>query len=187
MRSIHPLRLPYLSSMRTTIFSTLFALLFFSCQEGRQVHATSEAVIDHPNAHMIVTSFSVQDHYPGVYSNLRMTRNYNMELSTSLDTKVEYLAVLFDSIQLPITFISVDGEDRRPPFTSLAGRVENLNIYTSRNFYQSEAPKSVSETNYALSGKQLDDDESFLLYKLDGMPYMLPLGAPKKIDPMYGR
>lgn len=165
---------------KSTIIFTflLFSATLFSCSNGKNPQQKSDI------KEFNIKSLTSQDVYPGVHSNLRKTRNYKVVMSAKMQDEYKFLALLVDSVRLPVEFIRADGAAIVSEGYGLQGQFDELVISVSRHFYQQYAPDMVAEVITDLSGFQLGDSAQLMIDGPLGIEY-IDLGIVQRQDNIY--
>ncbi|MDP4827076.1 MAG: hypothetical protein NWR73_05290 [Flavobacteriales bacterium] len=165
---------------KSTIIFTflLFTATIFSCGNAKKQHDSTDI------KEFNIKSITSQDVYPGVHSNLRKTRNYKLVMSAKMHDEHKFIALLVDSVQLPIEFIRADGSAITSEGYGFQGQFDELVISVSRHFYQQYAPDMVAEVISELSGFQLGDSAQLMISGPLGVEY-IDLGIVQRQDNIY--
>lgn len=130
-----------------------------------------------------VVSFSSQDVYPGVYSNLMKTRTYRLVFDVTVAEPHTIEAMLIDSVRLPVSYLRIN-QQHASPTADFTGAYKGMDVTFSRHFYQEYAPDMVAEEIPVLSGLQLGDSAVLVLKGPNGLWHM-KLGVPAKSENIY--
>jgi len=104
---------------------------------------------------LLITSAVAEDHYPGIFSNLKSVRTYTITVSASIADTIHLVALETDSVSIPIESWAV--ERLRKQGLSVVGIHGEFSIRASRNFYQEAHKSMVEEQTYEPSGYQLSN------------------------------
>jgi len=172
----------YLSLMKLflTIIGALSVVAFTAC-------ATSNGMNEKQNSNVAkleLTSFEYQDVFPGVYSNLRRTRNYIIKGGGEFTAPAIVSFLLIDSVKIPIRFISIDGAKASSPKDPMKGEVIQLVLHASRNYYNDEAPQVSESQVYEKSDYETNGKAYLEITSEKGVQY-LELPAIVQLNPVY--
>ncbi|MBI1268584.1 MAG: hypothetical protein GC193_14270 [Cryomorphaceae bacterium] len=165
---------------KSTIIFTflLFTATLFSCGNAKKQQDSTDI------KEFNIKSITSQDVYPGVHSNLRKTRTYKLVMSAKMQDEHKFIALLVDSVQLPLEFIRADGSAITTEGYGFQGQFDELVISVSRHFFQQYAPDMVAEVMYELSGFQLSDSAKLMISGPLGIEY-INLGIVQRQDNIY--
>ena len=99
---------------------------------------------------IVLTSAEAEDHYPGVFSNLRSVRSYTLSFSASITDSILLVAIETDSVSIPVESWAV--KDTRKSGLLVSNIDGEFTIRASRNFYQTAHKTMVEEAVYEPSG-----------------------------------
>jgi hypothetical protein len=144
------------------------------------------------SAHPAITRFdpqllTSQDMYPGTYFNLKKVRTYRTIVRLSAAKAADASAFLTDSVRLPVSRMLINGDEKRMPFPALSGSELVVEMETTRNFYQENAPKTVEEEPASSSGKNVPNGEVWLELVIENDTLYRSLGKVTTLDPLRGR
>lgn len=129
---------------------------------------------------------TIKDAFPGAQSNLRFTRSYRVELAATVEEGTEIKSLLVDSIRIPISSISLDGDILNNTAFQLNGRFESILISARQYFYDSDfEPDILEEIEYELSGQSVPEKEAWIELDCMGTTSYFKLGLLEKLKSDY--
>lgn len=175
----------------TTITGLLFVFILGNCgSQPDLVEVHSSAAIEiiseyqdkETNFKNVI--FSSRTSIPGVHSNLRGTRKYELSMGVGLASSIEFKRLMVDSVVIPLAVLRINGE-KKPGFL-LKESSEFVSISAYRRMYGTDAnvPQVHEPVVYESSGLRLSKG-AVLEYTKDGMPYYLEIEEIKIMPKIY--
>lgn len=180
--------------MKIITFSLLTSILMFlsGCDHNKNIASSQENKTETiSSSELEIVEFTSQYVVPGIESNLRGTKKYQITINTNFKDSTQINSLLVDSIVIPINYLQVNGKYKKSS-TKLIGEYKGIVILVSRNIYssleshQENVPKQI---NYELSGHKIKPSEGALVYttyKIDAASKTIfPLGPLTKKENLY--
>ncbi|MEZ7886817.1 MAG: hypothetical protein QMB45_09880 [Flavobacteriales bacterium] len=175
----------------TTITVLLFVFILSNC--GNQpdlIEVQSSADLEMINEYQDKeTNFknvilSSRTSIPGVHSNLRGTRKYEVSMGLELASAIEFKRLMVDSVVIPLAALMINGE-KKSGFL-LGESSEYVNISAYRRIYNKDAdvPQVHEPVVYESSGFRLSKG-AVLEYTKEGKPYYLEIEEMKIMPKIY--
>ncbi|MEJ6681096.1 MAG: hypothetical protein QNL21_03280 [Flavobacteriales bacterium] len=175
----------------TIIVLLLFMFTLSNCgNQPELIEVPSSAVLEIINEYQDKeTNFknvvlSSRTTIPGVHSNLRGTRKYELIMSLELSSVIEFKRLMLDSVVIPLSVLMINGE-KKPGFI-LEESSEFVNISAYRRIFSTDV--NVSQFHelrvYESSGLRLSKG-AILEYTKDGKPYYLEIEEIKIMPKIY--
>lgn len=116
---------------------------------------------------LLLKSAVAEDHYPGIFSNLKSVRSYTLTVSAAIPDTITLMAIETDSVIIPLESWSV--ERIRKQGLVVANFQGEFDVRASRNFYQEAHKSMVEEETYEASGYQLSSAIRLVYRYRDGI------------------
>lgn len=165
----------------------IFTLIYVTSLAALTACGTSNGMKDkqqEPAIELSISTFEAQDIFPGVFSNLKKTRNYVVKGSGTFSEPGTVAFLLVDSIKLPIRFISVDGAKLKSPQEQISGEVQELVCHAGRNYYNEEAPQTYEADDYLSAGMETNGKAFLEISTSSGTEY-IALPELTMLQPVY--
>ena len=155
------------------------AAIFAGCADKDMASNKSDECL----TEMTMEKATSQDVIPGVYSNLRKTRNLELSFEAMFMQSSEIVGIQTDSTFVPVRAV-YKGEDL---LSNNAVTPEEKNMYqlkATRNFYNSEAPQILEEISYDVRTPALEEGIVGVWIKCESGEKLYPLGQITVLDPI---
>lgn len=160
--------------MTQIVFASLVALALCAGSCGVRNNAMDK--VDSQDC-LGIDSAAYQDHFPGVYSNLRSTRSYKVYLKHDCDSEIKLISILTEDVELPVQSARQGDAYLSAPVIIPPGKSE-LVVFTARSYYNEDGPVMHEPTVYTLSGRDLPG-KFVLVYEVGGKLMETPVTALK--------
>lgn len=150
--------------MRTRASSIVFfltVLVLSACTASRKPSVFEQlAVADVVEAEVI--EFTSRKAYPGMESNLIYTEHFTVVWKATFHEPAEVVAILSDSMRMAISYLNINGEMQRAPFSALTGVVDRIECYASRNIYREPGLEGTESNQSIVLSPALSAGEHYL-------------------------
>lgn len=125
-----------------------------------------------------------QTSFPGVQSNLKGTRKYELSFSVEVSSPLEFRRLLVDSVAVPFSALLINGQKSNGYIVESSSKLNKLTAY--RNIYNNdpEAPQMVEPVVYEKTGLNLDNKAVVEYFKND-KPYYLEIEGITTLQNIY--
>ncbi len=161
-------------------------IILCSCNSSKQT-STDIVEVQEPKLELEIELLTQQDSYPGVHSNLRMVRNFKLELGGGITEKIVFTNLLIDSVKVPLASMKIGDEEWGKLGRVLEGNYTSIQFTASRNYYDNSATTEfiMDPIIYELSGLELEKGIAKIEYLYSGEAFQYNLGAITKLDSQY--
>tara|TARA_B100000768_G_scaffold58711_1_gene56783 strand:- start:7646 stop:8191 length:546 start_codon:yes stop_codon:yes gene_type:complete len=175
----------------TTITVLLFVFILSNCgnqpdlaevQSSADLELTNEYQDKKINFKNVVLSSRTS--IPGVHSNLRGTRKYEISMGLELASAVEFKRLMVDSVVIPLAALMINGEKKSGFLLRESSDYVNISAYRRIYVTANNVPEVHEPVVYESSGLRLSKG-AVLEYTKDGNPYYLEIEEIKIMPKIY--
>lgn len=113
---------------------------------------------------------------------MKLTRSFVVDIRADVEDGTEILALLVDSVRLPIRSLSLDGEKLAKSEYFLHGTFESVKVHARRFYYDQDYPQKIlEEQTYELSGQIVPLENAWLEFSCGGEVKYFDLGPLEKL------
>jgi len=174
-----------------TITGLLFTLILSNCNNQQDLSITQSAVASEVMneyqdtettfKNVILTS---RTSFPGVQSNLRGTRKYELSIDVDLNSALEFKRLMVDSVAIPLAALIINGEKASGFLMEESKDVVKITAYRSMYSTDPNAQQVYDPVIYNDSGLRLSKG-AVLEYLKGGKPYYLEIAEIQLMPYIY--